>query len=386
MRFRALAPVLILVVALLAALVVPAAGSAAAPRPVVKGKRLVDSRTGKTFVPRGANWPSFEYACFYGYAYNDGNATLAAVRAMKRWHMNVVRVPLNQDCWLGDDGRPASDEDATLTVAGYRAAVKAFVRTIETAGLVPIIDLHWSGPNGTPAERQRAMPDNRSPAFWTSVAREFRTDRSIMFDAFNEPYSRYEADNTLTFNLTWPCWTVGGQACSPGAPLQDEDSTPFDGRRYVPSGMQDLVDAIRRTGTKRPIILAGIDYANDLRRWLASKPNDPANQLVAAFHNYNGQRCRTRRCWDREIAPLARRVPVITGEFGETDCKTSHINSYMKWADARGIGYLMWAWWVLDTKGCEDLALITDFKGTPRAPLGTAFKSHLDGLARRGRL
>ena len=80
MRFRALAPALVLVVALLAGLVVPAASSAAAPRPVVKGKRLVDSRTGKTFVPRGANWPSFEYACFRGTPTTTGTPTPRCAR------------------------------------------------------------------------------------------------------------------------------------------------------------------------------------------------------------------------------------------------------------------------------------------------------------------
>jgi endoglucanase len=373
-----------LLLSALIAAVLPAAAGAAAPRPVVKGKRVVDTRTGKTFVARGVNWPSFEYACFYGYAYDDGHTTAASLRAIRRWHLNVVRVPLNQDCWLGEDGRPASQDGSNLTVAGYRAAVKRFVAGIEAAGMVPILDLHWTGPAGTPADGQRAVPDDRSPVFWRSLAKTFKSDRSVMFDAFNEPYSRYDGDN-LTFDLTWPCWTVGGGACGAGAPLRQQDD-PDDGNRYSPVGMQALVDAIRATGSRRPILLAGIDYTNDLRRWLASMPNDPAGQLVASFHNYDGQRCQLRSCWDREIAPVARRVPVITGEFGETDCKATHDNAYMSWADARGIGYLAWAWWVLDTSKCSDLALVKDFAGTPRAPLGTAFKAHMDSLSRRGRL
>jgi endoglucanase len=383
MALRTRALVICLLFALLAAAAVwPAAsGATVAPRPVVKGKRLVDSRTGRTFIPRGVDWPSFEYACFYGYAYSDPHADLTTAKAMARWHINTVRVPLNQDCWLGDDGRPASD-GATLTVAGYRAAVKRYVSAIEAAGMVPIVDLHWSGPNGTPADGQRAMPDDRSPAFWSSVAGYFKRDRSIMFDAFNEPYTRYESDNTLTFNLTWPCWAVGGQACAPGAPLQNENVSPFDGTRYTPTGMQSLVDAIRATGSRRPVLLAGIDYANDLRRWLASRPDDPAGQLVASFHNYQGQRCDHVSCWNAEIAPVARHVPVITGEFGEDDCKPTYDNAYMKWADAHGVGYLAWAW-VLEVKACSAYSVISNVNGTPRAPNGTALKAHLAALARR---
>ena len=63
-------------VSLLAALAcicttVGSAWAAAPPRLKVEGKRLVDARSGRTFVPRGVNWPSFEYACFYGYGYSD---------------------------------------------------------------------------------------------------------------------------------------------------------------------------------------------------------------------------------------------------------------------------------------------------------------------------
>jgi hypothetical protein len=104
---------------------------------------------------------------------------------------------------------------------------------------------------------------------------------------------------------------------------------------------------------------------------------------VASFHNYAGQACDTTACWNRTIAPVARRVPVVTGEFGETDCRATHVNRYMSWADKRGIGYLAWAWWVLREKGCEQLALLTDTSGTPKAPNGTALKSHLNALHAR---
>lgn len=49
--------------ALAAALVLASNASAAAPQPVVVGNHFTDARTGAVFVPRGVNWPSFEYAC-----------------------------------------------------------------------------------------------------------------------------------------------------------------------------------------------------------------------------------------------------------------------------------------------------------------------------------
>ena len=45
--------------------------SAAAPQPVVQGNRIIDSVTGAAFVPRGVNFPSFEYACQQGWGYSN---------------------------------------------------------------------------------------------------------------------------------------------------------------------------------------------------------------------------------------------------------------------------------------------------------------------------
>jgi endoglucanase len=351
--------------------------AAATPRVEVKGKHLVDTRNGQAFVPRGVNWPSFEYACFYGYAYSDEGdpsttpPTAASAAQIASWHINTVRVPLNEACWLGLDGQPAYGD-----VEGYRSAVRAWVSKLHHAGLVVILDLHWSAPSGVGAEGQRAMADERSPDFWTSVATTFKSDRSIIFDLFNEPYSRYDDNGQLVFDLTWDCWASGG--CS--APAVN-DGQPLDGSTYTTVGMADLVEAVRSTGAKQPIMLAGRDYANDLGEWLANRPSD--GQLVASFHNYKGQTCHTVSCWNRTIAPVARRVPVVTGEFGEKDCSAAHVNRYMSWADKRGIGYLAWAWWVLRKKGCKELTVLADTSGTPKAPNGTALKAHLDLLCKR---
>ena len=65
------------------------------------------------------------------------------------------------------------------------------------------------------------------------------------------------------------------------------------------------------------------------------------------------------------IAPIAAEAPVVTGEFGETDCQTGP-ESFMDWADQHGVGYLMWAWWVLPDTDCSTLTVLADAKGTPR--------------------
>ena len=341
------------------------------------GNHLVDTRSGQTFVPRGVNWPSFEYACSDGYGYSDSASATkvgpdaAGAALIASWHINTVRLPLNQDCWLGEDGLPRFGK-----VSGYRAAVRRWVSALHEADLAVVLDLHWSGPAGVVSDGQRAMPDERSDDFWRSVARTFKKDRSVIFDVFNEPYSRYGPNGGLVFDLTWDCWRTGG--CL--AP-RTGDRQALDGGTFTTIGMWALVDAIRGTGAKQPIMLGGVDYASDLRAWLANRPED--KQVVASFHNYGGHLCHNTACWDEVIQPIAAEAPVVTGEFGETDCQTSAVESFMDWADRHGVGYLMWAWWVLPDTACSTLAVLADVRGTPRAPNGTALKAHLAALAPR---
>lgn len=351
----------------------PALATSPAPTPVVQGNRLIDTRTNTVFVPHGVNWPSFEYACWQGWGYSGSNsATEAAV--MASWGINTVRLPLNQDCWLSLQGSPAGSGH---TAAGYRAAVHSWVSTLNAAGMVVILDLHSSAPAGYAAHGQRAMPDAQSVSFWSSVAGEFAASPSVIFDLFNEPYSRWnDTTSSWTFQLTWSCWRDGG--CL--APVEDDYTATLSGTTYAVAGMQSLVAAVRSAGAGQPIMLGGLDYSNDLRQWLASRPSD--DQLVASWHNYPGQRCHTTTCWNSEIAPVAAVVPVVAGEFGQTDGGNGFLTTFMDWADAHGVGYLPWAWWQVDAAESvpnSRYALIDD-AFLPKAPSGTAYHDHLAAL------
>lgn len=359
-----------------ATLLLGAGANAAAPQPVVDGNRIVDSLTAKRFVPHGVNFPGYEYACQQGFGDYGEEGTepeeiVSTAAAIASWKINTVRLPLNQDCWLGDDGLPAGG----LTVAGYRQSVENFVAALNEAGIVAIVDLHWSGPNGVVADGLRPMPDNRTAAFWHSVATRFKDNRSVIFDLFNEPHSRWNADDSKVFDLSWNCWASGG--CQ--APAEPDTALISGLRWYQAAGLRNLTTVVRNAGATQPILLSGIDYANDLRGWLAHAPDD--DQLIAGFHNYLVQRCKTVRCWDDEIAPLAEKVPVLTAEIGQNDCGTpGHLNRFMNWADDHLIGYLAWAWWDLPVLGCSNFALVSDLDGTPLPPVGTALHSHLANL------
>lgn len=344
-----------------------------AAQPVVDGNRLVDARSGATFVPRGVNWSSFEYACAQGWGLSSLDALAgrdvyaAEAAAIADWGANTVRLPLNQDCWLGTRGAPVSDQFEERTPLGYRSAVGAFVTALNRHGMVVVLDLHSRKRMGQPEFGNLAMPDSESLAFWRSVASQYRDNPSVMFDAFNEPYSRYNAVDELVFDLTWKCWRDGGCA----APVEDDQTATAARITYPVQGMAAVVREIRDAGATQPVLLGGLDYANDLSRWLDFAPDD--DQLVASFHSYDFKECGTERCWDAVLAPLAERVPVLTGELGATDPTDGYVARYLDWAGRHGIGSLFWVWADHPT---DPMSLVRDDVGTPSS-YGVIARRHL---------
>jgi hypothetical protein len=351
-----------------AARVVPAAATAGtAPSLHVSGNRLVNAR-GARVVLRGVNRSGGEYMCVQGWDFWDGPMNQAAVTAMKKWHINAVRVPLNEACWNGE-----SYANSRYRGAAYRAAVHAYVSLLNRNGMVAILDLHWtdgvyrgpsSGCRSGRAVCQKPMPDSaHSASFWHSVAENFKHNDSVIFDLFNEPYPELADHNNKTEG--WRCWLRGGHCA--GIP-------------YSVAGMQTLVSTVRATGARNVIILGGIRYASDLSGWLTHQPRDPAHNLAASWHSYNLNTCGTRSCWNRQIAPVIKRVPLIADEIGESDCADHYIDLLMPWLDARSASYLAWAW-NADFRCASGPGLISSYNGTPTR-YGKGYRAHLLALAR----
>ncbi len=354
----------------------------------VSGNHFVNG-AGATVRLLGVNAPGTEYACEEGWGYSGTPLTAATASGIASWHATAVRVPLNEDCWLGINGQPSYG-----TQAGYQAAIASWVADLNAAGLYVILDLHWSAPGSNAADGQRPMPDDHSVAFWTSVAATFASNPAVVFDAFNEPYSP-QADGDSNLSVSWSCWLNGGCVL----PVAADGTTPNDSVTYTAVGMQAIVNAIRSTGASQPIMLGGLSYANDLSGWLANEPVDPDRQLAASFHNYYGEYCDTTSCWNTTIAGVAAAVPVVTGEFDQGfDCAnpptsptalTSFDNTYMSWADQNDVSYVAWGWWVLGNTsstcaslggGDDNYDLVSDLSGTPVAPDGTNLQAHLASL------
>ncbi len=341
----------------------------------IVGNHFVNG-SGQTIRLLGVDEPGTEYACYYGYGYGADDATQAS--AIASWHANAVRIPLNEDCWLGINGLPSG---TAQTADAYQQYVEDYVADLNADGIYAILDLHWTAPGTTVADGQRALPDDHSAAFWASVADAFKSNPAVVFDAFNEPFSpAADGAQYANYPVSWSCWENGG--CEVPA---SKDGDPPSGQ-YTAVGMQAMVNAIRGAGADQPIMLGGLSYANDLSQWLTYEPTDTlaTPQLAASFHNYEGEACDDVACWNSQIAPVAAQVPVVTGEFDENQCdtETSWDDGFMNWADQNGVSYLAWGWWDLGSSpDCSsNYWLISDSGGTASGPNGTALHDHLAAL------
>ncbi len=329
----------------------------------VSGNKLVDAG-GRTRRLLGVNRSGGEFMCVQGRGIFDGPVDDAAIQAIADWKANAVRIPLNEECWLG-----LSNIKAEYGGANYTSAVKELVARVKAHGMTPIVELHWTwgqytgnsaGCSDVHASCQKPMPDMQyTPSFWKSVASTFKDDPTVVFDLFNEPYPDRA---TSTTTQAWQCWRDGGTCPGIG---------------YEVAGMQDLVDAVRGTGAKNPLLLGGLAYSNDLSQWLTYKPTDPAGSLVAAWHVYNFNTCSSESCWNSTLAPVAAQVPLVAGEIGENTCAHGFVDQVMKWFDDRGLSYLGWTW---NTWDCSSgPSLISSYDGTPTA-YGIGLRDHLRAL------
>lgn len=247
----------------------------------VVGNQIEDG-SGHIIVPHGVDRMGGEYSCIKSASNGGGSfdggvgstpaqaTTQAVVNSMLAWDINIVRIPLNEDCWLGINGEPA---DGT-TAAQYQTDVINWVNLLNANGIIAILDLHWTNNGTNVANAQQLMPDlDHAPAFWTSVATAFKNNSSVMFDLFNEP----ALDNGTPTATDWLCWRNGSTAPS---------TSPCASLGYAVAGMQTMLNAVRATGATNVVLVGGMNYANDLTGWLANEPTDPDNNLVASMHLY----------------------------------------------------------------------------------------------------
>jgi hypothetical protein len=308
----------------------------------VEGNHLVNS-LGETITLHGVDISGTQWQCLAGRAF-DSPSDDAAIAAIAAWHVNAVRIPLNEDCWLGINGVGESD-------GRYHTEIHRYVERLHRHEIYAILDLHWSAPGATISHLGASFSGNfgmadadHSPAFWASVASYFKHDHAVLFDLFNEPTE-----------ISWSCWLNG--CTSP--------------RGFATAGMQQLVNAVRSTGATQPVMVSGLEKASvDGAEWLANRPLDPSKQLVASAHIYGQRKVAG---FESNLGLVAAQYPVVLGEVGEKDCSDVDLDALLPWADEHGVSYLAWDWFV---GPCSDPSLISNYRGAP-TEYGVGYREHL---------
>jgi hypothetical protein len=343
------------------------AGLGGEPTIWVAGRRLVNG-AGRSVQLRGVNRAVFDSRCTYdasGIA--DGPTDQTSINAMLAWKINVVRVTLNEDCWLGINGLPLDGN-----AAGYRSAVLAYIALLRRNGLYVIPEVHFTAPGTIRSTMIDYMPDaNHLPAVWHALATSLKGDHGIIFDPINEVGMATWNNPHPSPAGEWNCWLNGCTIDSmyPGA------------ARYAAAGLQSIVNTIRAVDATEPIALGGIDYNGDLSQLLTYLPSDPQHQLIASAHVYDfAEGSGIDAMFTNQLEPIAKKLPVILGEFGEQHCDsgtasyTSHVLSLVNGEGSKGniFGVVGWTWnsgggWQCPTgsSGQGGPLLIRDYNGTP---------------------
>jgi hypothetical protein len=314
----------------------------------VSGNQLLDGSS-KVVHLQGVNRSGTEYACVQGWGIFDGPNDATSIKAIATWNVNVVRVLLNEDCWLGINGI-----DPRYSGSNYINAIVNYVNLLHQYGMYAEVSLIWAAPGSYKATYQPPAPDaDHSPAMWTSVASTFKSDPNVILAPWGET------------TVDWTCFMKKG--CN--------NEAMYGGQYYLTAPMQQAVNRMRSAGYNGVIAIPCIDYANacgkingqeyDGSTWLKSRPSDPKKQMIAEAHVYGKNLCDTVSCFDSSMRPITKAFPMIFGETGETydgsDCGSTYISTFMNWADTYGVGYEAWTW---DTwGGCG--VLIKDYNGTP---------------------
>ena len=330
----------------LAALAALSLGSSAYSRPPLalhtSGNRLCDS-DGNTVVLKGVNIPSVEWM-------NGGDHAMQSVEeAIHRWHVNIIRLPIAQDRWMGRMPDEESGLDLSDGGASYRRLVDSLVNAASAEGVYMIVDLHWSdmGVWGRNVGQHR-MPDANTAVAWESIAERYANNPAVLFDIYNEPHE-----------VSWSVWRNGGHVTE-------------EAGSYETPGMQALVDVVRGAHASNVVVVGGLDFAFDLRGvaggYAISSPN-----VLYSCHIYPSKS----PDWDLQVSGAAKIAPVVIGEFGADEFSTesaSFVPRVIDWIDSHHYSAIAWCMHT-SARPC----LISDWNYHPTFGFGRYVLSWLTG-------
>jgi hypothetical protein len=275
------------------------------------GTRIVDAR-GRTVILRGFTRAGLEGA-------DAPPASDDDIAHAKAWGANFIRLPLGEQFWLS-------------TSCYYRASfvhqVDEAVRMVTSRGMVALLVLHWNTIKPCGRYGQQPMADYPNAiTFWQQVASRYKHNPLVAFDLYNEPHHVSDAQ-----------WRNGG-------------TMTWKGDTFRAAGMQQMYDAVRRTGATNLIFASGKSWANI---WPKTAPLT-GNNIVYAVHVYTCPVTPPPDC--DNTAPYdpaqffqfwtspGRKYPVVVSEFGWPDPSNAAFNrNVIAYAEQHGWGWAAYTW------------------------------------------
>lgn len=363
----------------------------------VSGTKFVD-QNGQTVQLRGIDRSGTEYSCTDNYPYKfisdtgDGageqlSYASTVASSLLNWNkagassnaINAVRIPLNEDCWLGINLPSAADP---YIGTNYQNFIQAEVSALTAEHMYVILDLHLTAPGtNIPIDQDVAPDEDHAPIFWQQVADQYKNQPSVMFDLFNEP--------RMTQSGNWNCYQLG---CTTNGIFGS----------FQVAGTQQLVSIIRNEGAQNVILVEGLSYADAFDDWVADAPHDcsvpsltncsanPDPQIAPELHMYSYSTGNTLNVSGDDTSPIdnalaaggmSSNYPIYMGEFGEIMCtgtSNGFTNDAMNWADSHGYSYTAWGW--DEGQGCGGPSLVTNNDTGAPSPYGALVEAHLQSL------
>lgn len=252
------------------------------------GNRL-QTKDGREVWLQGVNVCSMEWTP------KGENVLRSTLVAIDQWKSNVIRLPLKDKYWFGQD--PAQTDGGRA----YRELVDAIITFAANRGSYVILDNH----------NYRAPRPEHIP-FWTDVATRYKNHPAVLFDLLNEPHG-----------VTWEIWRNGGFVSERPAGA-DEDNFLTDEERvtaklgFISPGMQKILETVRATGARNVIVAGALDYAYDLSGILTgfALEEKGGNGIMYASHIYPWK-----SDWQGKMLDAAAVHPILIGEVGADNRK-----------------------------------------------------------------
>ena len=234
----------------------------------VQGNQFVDA-AGKPVVFRGvalSDPDKLERA---------GHWNKRIIEEIKAWGANVVRLPVHPVAWRARGPQ------------AYLALLDQGVGWARETGLYVMVDWHVIGNLRTELMQDPMYDTTRRETFefWRQIARHYRDDPVVvLYELFNEPT---DYNGTLG-RLTWAEWK----------PL-----------------LEEIVGIVRANDPTSIVVVAGLDWAYELRGVLASPIDAPA--VAYASHPYPQKREEPwEPKWEADWGHVAAKYPVFVTELG----------------------------------------------------------------------